>query len=73
MLFKVLRKLFTHQGEVGYDIDSRRDEYMDALREIHQAGAPTKQPSDAARDEAQQALNRLEASRTPLRGAGTGR
>lgn len=66
MLFRALRKLFTDRGEAGYDIDSQRDEYMDALREIHKAGAPAKQPSDAARDEAQQALSRLEASRTPL-------
>lgn len=66
MLFRALRKLFTHRGEAGYEMNSRRDEYMDALREIHQAGAPAKQPSDAVRDEAQQALNRLEASRTPF-------
>lgn len=48
-MFRKLRKLFSQRNDdAGYDIDRRRDGYMDALREIH-AGAPAKQPPDAAR------------------------
>ena len=68
MLFKAVRKLFSHRDEsAGYDIERGRDGYMDALREI-QAGAAAKRPSDAAREQAQEALSRLDTPRANGRG-----
>lgn len=72
MLFKKVRRLFSHRDDSGYDGDRQRDGYMDVLKQI-QSAASAKQPSEAARETAQDALERLETSRTRSRGVGASR